>query len=490
MSEAAESAEALAQLCMELRRLGREQEAVNAASQALKLDPSRADMWDSIGFMLLQRGRWKDASHYLQQAKDLAPKDATIRSHYAISLAEQDDFAGAYKEAQHALRDEPDNAVALYTMGEILCRTGHYDRAATFYKKMRSTGKMVQSATFGEGFARFTSGELDRGMELLIESDPAREKRESEWNGKTDKNLHLVLYGEYGYGDIMQFARYIRPLQNRVGKITLSLPYALVSLMRDSFPDLAIHVYHVPEGAILPENVSVDWPTDAGAFCPYMALAKLGGSFDAMPSEVPYLKADAARVKEWQERLKDIPHPRIGIVWSGNPRNQNNHNRSVPFTALQPLIDLAKPHLVFMQWGDEVSAKNAGIFDAALFIKNFADSAAAMEALDLVITVCSAPAHLAGAMGKPEWIMLAYNPDWRWLIGREDSIWYPSARLFRAPQPKAWGDVVNKICSDIKKLLDGDNSVLWSEIFNGPALKCHPLAIIMNDEAGALNGTS
>jgi tetratricopeptide (TPR) repeat protein len=465
-----------------LRQAGQEQEALSAAAQALRLDPARADMWNAIGFMLLQRGRWAEAASYLGQAVTLKPDDAKFRSHYAVALAETDDFDAAHQQAKAALEAQPDSADALYMMGEILTRCAHYEASIPYYKKAREQG-LRKAATFGQAFATFMIGAYDEGAKLLMEAEPAVvDINLPDWDGKPDLNLHLVLCGEYGFGDILQFIRYARAAQKRVGKITLSIPYHLLRLIRNSFPEFHLHVYQVPSGEKLPENASAEIPADAKAKCFTMNLMHLLAPFDTLASTVPYLKPDPKQVGFWQEKLAHIPRPRIGLAWSGNVLNQNNHNRSIPFQELRPLIDLAGPHLVSLQRGDERKhLENTDIFDASVFIDDFADAAAALNEIDLLITVCSAPAHLAGGMGKPAWALLAFNPDWRWLIGREDSIWYPATRLFRPDKPKNWAQVIKKACGELKKYLSGDTAVLKPKSHGGENWRQHTNAIILSN---------
>jgi ADP-heptose:LPS heptosyltransferase len=167
---------------------------------------------------------------------------------------------------------------------------------------------------------------------------------------------------------------------------------------------------------------------------------------------VPYLHADPDAVAVWHEKLKDIPRPHIGLAWS-SPLNQNAPARALSFDALRPLVDNFKPHLISLQLGDEaIQAAQAGI--ACPAIGDFADNAALIKVLDLVITLDSAPAHLAAALGTPTWILLPFHAEWRWLTARDDTPWYPSVRLFRQTRPMAWDDVVARVCEQIKTIMD------------------------------------
>ena len=274
------------------------------------------------------------------------------------------------------------------------------------------------------------------------------------WDGKPAK--HVVLYGSQGFGDILMFLRYLtraKPAE----KVTLRIPYQLMPLVRDSFPDLPLIATRDAgdtNDMRLPPGVGTTLPPDADARCPLIRLAAMG-DFDARAGDVPYLRADETKIAAWKERLAALPSPRIGLVWSGSQRNRVDHHRSVPFEALQPLIAEFGPHLVSLQMGPEQAhAATAAIFDATPFIRDFADSAALLGELDLLITVDTAAAHLAGALGRPAWTFIPFaRTDWRWLLGREDTLWYPTMRLFRQAAPGGWGEVVERIGADLRRLV-------------------------------------
>ena len=479
--EMPKTSEEWADYARDLQKSRQPKEALAAAVTALKLDPKRSDMWDFIGLLLLAKGRWQEAARYLYEAKNLAPESAIIRSHYAIALMEEGQLSDAYQEIKTALKADPKSADALYVKGEIFCRTGHYDLAIVSYRAARENKSLRHAATFGEAFGSFITSNFEAGMELMVLAEPVFDPMPLlDWKGVSSPDLHLVLCGEYGFGDLIQFIRYVPYLKRKVRQVTLSLPYALMRLIKNNFPEYSIYVYHVPESehANLPPLVSETLPQEAGARCFYDHLPHfLGPPFDPLARNVPYIKADPTSSAAWSEKFASVPRPRIAIAWSGNSLNQNNHNRSIPFEELRPLIDLAGPHLISFQRDGQIEAAKAGIFDATPFISDFADSAAAMAEVDLVISVCSAPAHLAGAMGKPVWTLLAFNADWRWLIGREDSIWYPTMRLFRQPEPKAWSGVIEKVLKEVEALLSGKKDVLEPPIFKGPVLKRNAKAI-------------
>jgi hypothetical protein len=190
------------------------------------------------------------------------------------------------------------------------------------------------------------------------------------------------------------------------------------------------------------------------AYCPLSGLPRLHGTrLDTIPRKIPYLHAEPARAAAWRARLLDLLQPgirRIGIVWAGRPTHSNDLNRSMHLSAFAPIAALDGLALVSLQKGPEQNAiadyfEPAPLLNLGAEIADFADTMAIIETLDLIVTVDTAVAHLAGAMGKPVWILLPYAPDWRWLLERNDSPWYPTARLFRQPSPGDWASVVRRI---------------------------------------------
>jgi hypothetical protein len=191
------------------------------------------------------------------------------------------------------------------------------------------------------------------------------------------------------------------------------------------------------------------------------------------------LQAPVTWQAPWRAYCANLPPPRIGLVWSGNPAHRNDHNRSLKPAQVAPLFQHLGPHLVSLQKGSAASALPAGLCDAASHLDDFAALAGLIETLDLVISVDTAPAHLAGMLGKPVWILLPFLPDWRWLLGREDSPWYPTARLFRQEKPSSWPQVVARVMAEAERLIAGDQTVLTPQPWPKPALRQHPQAIAL-----------
>lgn len=448
-----------------LRALGGFGEAFKSATIAAKSDPELPEAWHCLGFIKMSLGRWSEARDDLKKAVELKPDDALIRSQYALTLSENDETEAAFAEIQKALSQSPSSKEILMTKSTILASAGYYDLAEQIRVEIGAEN------IFSKAEVAFLGGEFSRGLKIIAERNEAKEsdiKFLPKWNGEKDKSLHLLLAGEQGFGDIIQFIRYASFIKECVGKVSLRVPRLLARLVEDSMPELSV---------IVMEDEKI--PSDIGARCGLMdAATYLKDGFDPQPGKVPYLRANSSLCGQWRERLAQIQGPRIGIVWAGNRRHTNDHKRSIPISALKLLTDAFGEHLVSMQLGAENKLENVA-FDAAPFINNFADSAALINELDLLITIDSAPAHLAGAIGKPVWNMLPFSPDWRWLLGREDSIWYPTMRLFRQDSPGDWEGVISRICANLGKFISGDQTVLKPMRWEGGAFKRHPKAVTL-----------
>jgi hypothetical protein len=255
------------------------------------------------------------------------------------------------------------------------------------------------------------------------------------WLGEgkiADKSI--LLHSEQGLGDTIQFCRYAPLVAARGARVLLEVPAPLHTLMTSLHGVGQI----VSRGEALP---------DFDLQCPLLSLPlAFGTEIETIPSSVPYLQALPADVEKWRERLEHSPRPRIGLAWSGRSAHKNDHNRSISLIALLPLLNVGATFVSLqkdVRPGDaKVLGQRPDILDYGEALNDFSDAAALIANLDLVISVDTSVAHLAGALAKPVWALLPYVPDWRWLLDREDSPWYPTARLFRQDETRAWGNVI------------------------------------------------
>jgi tetratricopeptide (TPR) repeat protein len=469
-------AAAWANRALVLRVLDRPDEALQSIQLAIESDPALPGSWDLAATLLRQIKNYDAAIIHHQTALQQDPTNGVFKANYAATLL----VIGAIHAAYDQLRDLPEptsNADIVHAvppvLGNVLQAAGYPARAAVCFHSAAAAVAHIPGIHVNEALARLKIGDYAEGLSLWqtrIDSQDETFKAIPKWDGgKTD---HLLLYEDQGMGDALQAVRYLPLLKHHAGRMTLQLTAALGRIIKASFPDIAI--------------LTLDDPVPAAtARCSLMSLPyHLSTRLNAMPPSAPYLQASDVLRMAWRERLAFLPAPRLGIVWGGNPGYANDKNRSVPFAHLAPVIEAARRHLVSLQLGrpaDQAVLDASGIYDAAPFLESFADTAAALAELDLLITVDTAIAHLAGGMGRPVWLMLPFDPDWRWLLNREDSPWYPSIKLYRQTAPGDWRGVTEKLANDIRKYLQGDHTILRPEVWQGPPAQYNRYALDLKD---------
>jgi hypothetical protein len=269
------------------------------------------------------------------------------------------------------------------------------------------------------------------------------------WNGMRIPNGRLLMVGDQGYGDTIQFARYIPLIADHCQELILGCSAEMGPLL-STIPGVKQYCHRW-----------TDVPGHA-AHCRLSSVPYLVHTMpDTIPAKVPYLFADKERVAAWRTKLDAmLPAglPRIGLAWTGRPTHPNDRRRSMPLSRLAPLATAGRASFVSLQKpmpaADQVTLGSfPGMTDISEDLKDFGETAAVIDNLDLVITVDTAMGHLTGALGKPVWIMLAKAADWRWLLQRSDSPWYPTARLFRQQRPGAWDPVIQDVAAALTEWL-------------------------------------
>jgi hypothetical protein len=267
------------------------------------------------------------------------------------------------------------------------------------------------------------------------------------WDGSPLNGATILIHAEQGFGDTIQFVRYVPMVLARGGKVIVECHPPLVPLLAGIKGVTAVF----PFGAPLPSYQ---------CHVPMLSLPRIfGTTLEAMPEEFPYLTVHQERKVLWADRLPVVPGLKVGLVWGGSTHHLNDTLRSIAFRQLEPLLGLGGVTFFSLQIGkageDVTSSQYAGkVVDLTAQIEDFADTAAIVEQLDLVISVDTAVAHLAGALGKQVWLLLPFAPDWRWLLNREDSPWYPTMRLFRQSRLGDWESVISHVEIDLLKLGD------------------------------------
>jgi len=417
-----DSAEALANLGLALNAIGSHEQAVLACDHALALDAKQTNAW-------LNR---------------------------SSSLTELDRYDEAVASADRALALTPKLAQAHYNRANALRELGRTEEALAAYARAIEFAPNYTKAHFNEGLTRLRAGDFARGWPKYEyrwkrPETPARAFAVPQWDGMaTLAGRTILLHAEQGFGDTIQFARYAPMVAEQGARVILEVQRALLPLFED-FPGAA---QVVAAGSTLPAF---------DLHCPLLSLPGLFGTEIAtIPNPVPYLSASAERRAFWAPHLPPAKGPRVALCWAGNPNHDSDRHRSIPAPLLAPL--LAVPGIQFasvqkdVRETDTAFLANTSLLNFGVHLRDFGDAAAILSMCDLVITVDTAIAHLAGALGLPVWILVQHSPDFRWLMQREDSPWYPTARLYRQPAHFDWESVIARLASDLASFRDQKSS--------------------------------
>lgn len=331
---------------------------------------------------------------------------------------------------------KPEKALALYKQANILAPDD------TRFDANRSQALLL-SGDLAKGFATYES----RKQTPSFASSFAWFQRWPEWNGENFPGKRLLVYSEQGLGDMLQFSRYLPQVKARGGSVYLSVKKGLLPLLKD-----LTTVDRVVEHAEEPLSVlSID------LVVPIMTLPLLfGTTLRTIPTSIPYLQAPVQYQKKWQALLPEKKKSlRVGLVWAGNPEHTEGLIRTAGLQEFAPLKACKHIEWVSLQKGEasqEVASSPFPILDLTDHIQDFADTSALIGQLDLVISIDTSVPHLAGALGKPVWVLLPSAGEWRWLIGRSDTPWYPTMRLFRQPKPRDWNTPMLQVLEELQRL--------------------------------------
>ncbi len=437
-----------------LLQLRRVDEAVASLETALRLKPDLADAHSNLGAALLRQGKLDEALGQFREALRLKPDLVEPRLFRAHALWQMGRFEEAETSAREALRLKPDSADAHNVLGVVHMKAGRPAEAVAEFERSLALKPDYAQAHFNLGLALLLQGDYRRGWpeydwRWRCRDFVATPVPEGGWDGSPLAGRSILLHAEQGLGDALQFIRFAPQVQARGGQVIVACPARLIPLLsRCAGIDQLVDY----------KAVTVKCDLEA----PLLSVpSKLGTTLDTIPAEVPYLFGDPALEEHWREELGRFPSFKIGIAWQGNPDHPEDRLRSVPLGRFAPLARDGV-HLISLQIGpgrEQIDAV-AGRFRVEELSPRaeesswtLLDDAAVMKSLDLVIAVDTAVAHLAGGLGVPAWIALAFAPDWRWLLDRADSPWYPTLRLFRQRQPGDWGEVFAEMAAELTKLL-------------------------------------
>ena len=401
----------LALLCRvdALRALGQLQDSLAAAEEVIAANPQslQGHIWRST--ILMRLGQTERALQMSPASRNIAPDDPVTYINHGFILAALNRFEEALIFYDRALKLKPDHPEA------------HHNRAFA----------LLTLGRFEEGWLSYEYRNL-RHKTLV-----ARRYPQPLWWGKQPlKDQRLFVYPEQGFGDTIQFARYAMLAADAGARVVLSVQNPLRRVFKDFHPGVTVIGHN-------------EVPTEFDLHCPLLSLPlAFGTRLESIPAwPRGYLKAPAEAVTRWAQRLP-VGRRRIGLVWSGSTIHTNDANRSLALERLSPLFQSGDVWVSLqkeVRESDQPALQDSGLFDLTAELVDFADTAALISALDLVIAVDTSVAHLAAALGKPVWLMVPFSPDFRWLLKREDSPWYPSLRLFRQQRLGDWEGVIARI---------------------------------------------
>lgn len=445
---------ALMLLAQAFHAANRPEEALGSLDALLVAEPDHFGALESRGNVLLELGRAQEALAMFERLMAVHGRQPEALANASAALLRLGRPAQALALVDEALLAQPEHRASLHNKARALLDLLRVDEALQVSLRAARLYPQDADLRWNLAVAQLLLGDLLPGWRAYearwqatgFGRAPAVSMAgRARWTGTESlSGQSVLLYAEQGLGDSIQFLRYVRLVAAQAREVLLHVQPALAPLAAGLAPNCRVLL----PGETLP---ATDWE------CPLLSLpAAFGTSLQTVPSAVPYLRADAALAQEWASWLPQDGRRRVGITWSGNPLHSNDRNRSLPLAALRRLDT---PACSFVALQPEVRESDkapmaawTGLIDAGPRLRNFADTAALLQALDLVITVDTSVAHLAGALGRPVWILLPYAPDWRWMLERADTPWYPTARLYRQPAIGAWGPVMERVHADLQQL--------------------------------------
>jgi tetratricopeptide (TPR) repeat protein len=430
-----------------LKDQGNLDNAVACYRRALEVEPDYADAHSNLGNALRERGKLDEAVACCRRALELEPDNAEALNNLGNALKDQGKLDEAVACCRRALELKPDFAEAYNAMGAALNDQGKLDESAACYRRALELKPDYAMAHWNQSLLSLLTEDFERGWaeyEWRWKSKRSQWRGFSQalWEGQPLDGRTILLHAEQGFGDTIQFIRYAAQVKQRGGVVILECPRPLLSFLRTCARIDRL----VGQGEELP-TFDVQAP-----------LLSLPGIFrtslETIPADVPYLFADPDLTGHWRQELGGIAGFKIGIAWQGNPKYQNDRDRSIPLGCFEPLARCSGVRLLSLQKGAGAGqlqnvADRFPVIDLGSRLDEaagaFMDTAAVMISLDLVVTSDTSIAHLAGALGVPVWVALPFIPDWRWLLDRNDSPWYPTMRLFRQESRGDWQGVFQRI---------------------------------------------
>lgn len=447
-------AEAYNNLGLILARQGRDEEAEDCYEDALKLRADFADALLNLGNLHKDRGDLDQAQACYKKVLASNPNHAGAYNNLGNLKLRRENLDEAMECYRRSISLNPGDADPVNNLGGILMRLGAHDEALRLFDQAIALAPGHPGAHLNKAWlllltGRFAEGWKEYEWRLKFEEQGGighwlAGQLFPTWNGSPAAGRTILVYCEQGLGDTIQFVRYLPLLRKTGARIVFCCQKELLSLLRTA-PGIDSLIVEPPGGEV------------AAAFDCHVPLLSLPGLLDpnlaAMTAGAPYLFPESDKLREWESRLNG-PGFKVGIVWAGRPANKEDWRRSCRLEDFSGIAAIPGVSLFSLQKGAAASEalsppSGMNLIDLGPLLADFADTAAAIMNLDLVIAVDTAVAHLAGALGSPVWTLLPFFPDWRWMLGREDSPWYPTMRLFRQTRTGDWQSVFDRVTAEL-----------------------------------------
>jgi tetratricopeptide (TPR) repeat protein len=443
-----------------LRALKKDAQAITHYRAAVQLNPAMAEAWNNLGTVLKEGGDLEAATECYRRLVALRPDLAEGHYNLGSALKDAGNTDGAVESLNKALALRKNYPEAWNNLGLTHKIRGEYQRALECLTEAVRLKPDLAEAHWNRSFlhlllGRFAEGFTDYEWRFALPRwkmiYPFRQTL-PRWDGSRDANRKILVHDEQGLGDTLQFVRYLPMVKELCDRVILEVQQPLIELLR-GLPG-------VDEIAARPDDAAQS--LDADCHVPLMSLPGMfGAGVGAIPSVVPYLWADLSKTAYWKKRLGGSAL-KVGIVWAGRPQHQNDKNRSCRLEMFSGLARIETVRLFSFQKGPAAAQiKEAGlqglVEDLDPELVDFTDTAAVAANMDLIITVDTSVAHLSGAMARPVWLLLPFIPDWRWMLDREDSPWYPTMRLFRQNRAGDWESVFQRVESALRDAAAGNH---------------------------------
>jgi FKBP-type peptidyl-prolyl cis-trans isomerase 2 len=430
---------------IELQDKGQIDESIAYYQKALGQNSKHTGAYYNLGVALQEKGLLDQAIVCYEIAIGFKQDFTDAHHNLGVAFKEKGRFDDALLCFQRVLQLQPDHAGAYYNTGNVLVAKGQFDNALRYYQKAVEIEPGNSDAHWNMALLNLLAGNFEEGWKgyewrwKLKDVVAERQFSQPLWDGADINGRTILLYAEQGFGDTLQFIRYAPLLAKRGAKVAVECPKEMTALIGRIQGIEQV----IPYGEPLPE---------CDVRYPLLSLPLIfNTTLQNIPAEIPYISADPSLVRTWGARIASNDGKfKIGLVWSGDPGFKNDSSRSCNLDIFSPLAHTNHITFYSLQKGEAATQANhppinMNLVDYTKEISDFADTAAFIQNLDLIISIDTAVAHLAGALGKPVWTLLPFVPDWRWMLKREDSPWYPTMRLFRQDTPADWVPVVARI---------------------------------------------